>query len=345
MKSTTTDERNAVQRARPRRRRVPPIDEKPCISKESLSNINAHKSFIAEMRPARRKIKWNSAVSDWDRRGDHVSTRIKVGIDLEELQFLGGVPLKPQQAEGTSTSRRHDVISSSDQTISSTVDNLSFIEGDAVEELERKINHTYDTIKRIAQENDEIDEQVESLKEQNRALGRDIAAIPMGKNPTRKGIEQLCRLEKKLRKKVREMERQCKLLKRRKNEIEQAKRRTRSEDGLDESRSYATHTSKSIASFVDDEEDDDEDIEIFTTGRSGGNDSESDFESVSSSFEEEEIVEEEIVEEDIREEEEEEEVSLGSFVGEKEGLAECKSESGLGDSLKELPYEPSISLL
>lgn len=306
-------------------------EESLCISKESLTNINVEKSLIAGMRPRRRKIKWNNAVSDWDRNGDHTSTRIKVGIDLEELQLLGGVPLKSHEEAVTDTP---------DENCNSTTD-FSFAGGDAVDVLEKKINRTYETIKRISKENDEIDAEVDELNEQNLALRQEITAVPMGKKPTRKGLDQLCNAEKKLKKKLRELERQCKLLKRRRNELEEAKRRIRSEDGLDETRSYATHTSKSISTFVDaDVNDDDEDVVVFSAAGKGL-DTDSDSEVGSSSSEGED---DECVTEEIKEEDEEEEGSLDPFAGEgEENLSECQS--SLGDSLRELPYEPSIFAL
>jgi len=313
---------------RPRSGRRGVSEDELCISKESLSNINTEKSLIAGMRPTRRKIKWNSAVSDWDRNGDHTSTRIKVGIDLEELQLLGGVPLKSL----------HEVTHAPAEHFSSISD-FSFAEGDAVDVLEKKINRTYETIKRIAKENGEIDEEVDKLNKQNQTLRQEIAAVPMGKYPTKKGLDQLYNAEKRLKKKIRELERQFKLLKRRRNELEEAKRRIRSEDGLDETRSYSTQTSKSIATFVDtDLDDDEEDVVVFSAERTvdSGSDSEDELGSSSSEGEDEECLKREIQEDD--------EVSLGSFAQvEEEDLSECKS--NLGDSLKELPYEPSIAAL
>lgn len=292
------------------RSRKNPVHELPCISKESLTNINNEKSSIAKMRPTRRRIKWNSAVSDWDRKTDTTTTRIKVGIDLEELQFLGGVPLQSQEEK---IAREENYSSMTD---------FSFMEGDHIDELEMKINRTYDTIKRITTENDDLDAEVEKLKEQNQSLRREIADVPTGKTATRKGLEQLISMERRMKKKVHELEKQCKLLKQRKDEIEVAKQRIRSEDGLDETKSYATNTSKSISTFVETEVED-EDIMIFSALKEDESDGESEKESESSYSEEEE------------------EVSLGSFEGEKE-MAPEPSESHLGDSLKELPYEPSI---
>ena len=306
-------------------------EEELCISKEALSNINAEKSLIAGMRPRRRKIKWNSAVSDWDRNGDHTSTRIKVGIDLEELQLLGGVPLESLK-EVTRTPTENF----------SSISDFSFADGDAVDILEKKINRIYETIKRIAKENDEIDEEVDKLNEQNQALRQEITAVPMGKNSTKKGLDQLYMTEKKLKKKIRELERQYKLLKRRRNELEEAKRRIRSEDGLDETRSYSTQTSKSITTFVDvNLDDDEEEVVVFSAGKSvdgeSDSDSENDLGSCPSEGEDEECLSREI-------KEEEDEESLGSFArSEEEDLSECKS--NLGDSLRELPYEPSIAAL
>lgn len=232
-----------------------------------------------------RKIKWNSAVSDWDRKGDHTSTRIKVGIDLEELQALGGVPLitPPKEAINSATA----------QEMFSSISDLSFAEGEEVDVLEKKINRTYDIIKRIAHENDTLDNEVELLEAENQSLREEIHAVPVGKNPTRKGLDQLCSVEKKLKKKLRELDRQCKLLKRRQNEIDQTKRKMRTEDGQDDAKSYSTQTSKSISTFVDnDESEGEEDVLVFSTGKDPG---ESDLDS--SSFEEEEEEEiEEIVE-------------------------------------------------
>lgn len=280
-----------------------------------------------------RKIKWNSAVSDWDRRGDHTTTRIKVGIDLEELQLLGGVPLIHIPNETTTTTN-----TTVEEPYSSVAD-FSLAEGDEVDVLEKKINKTYDTIKRIVQENDTLDTEVQLLEKENQKLRQDIAAVPVGKNPTRKGVDQLCSLEKKLKKKLRELDRQCKLLKRRRNEIEQTKRKMRTEDGQDDAKSYSTQTSKSIVTLGDDSDSsEDPDIQVFTTGKDVGSDSDSSLEISSAEEEEGEIIEE------VIEEVEEEEASLGSFaVAEEEELSESKS--NLGDSLKDLPYEPSIALM
>ena len=288
-------------------------------------HISAKKAdSLFQLLSCSRKIKWNSAVSDWDRKGDHTSTRIKVGIDLEELQTLGGVPLIQPQKETIN-------IPTVEENFSSITD-FSFTEGDAIDILEEKINRTYDTIKRIAHENDTLDNEVELLESENQSLRQEIHAVPMGKNPTRKGLDQLCSLEKKLKKKLRELDRQCKLLKRRRNEIELTKRRIRTEDGQDDAKSYSTQTSKSISTFVDnDEDEEDEDVVVFSTGRDA--DSESDLDSSSSEEEEEEIIEEVI-------EEIEEEVSLGSFVADE---VEPTEKSNLGDSLKDLPYESSIA--
>ena len=278
-----------------------------------------------------RKIKWNSAVSDWDRRGDHTSTRIKVGIDLEELQLLGGVPLIHTPKEATTNTTVEEPYSS--------MADFSLAEGDEVDALEKKINKTYDTIKRIIQENDTLDTEVELLEAENQTLRQEIAAVPMGNNPTRKGVDQLCSLEKTLKKKLRELDRQCKLLKRRRNEIEQTKRKMRTEDGQDDAKSYSTQTSKSIVTLGDDSDSsEDADIQVFTTGKGDESDSDSSLKISSAEEEEGEIIEE------VIEEEEEEEASLGSFAAaEEEELSECQS--NLGDSLKDLPYEPSISLL
>ena len=224
----------------------------------------------------------------------------------------------------------------------SSVADFSLAEGDEVDALEKKINKTYDTIKRIVQENDTLDTEVQLLETENQKLREDIAAVPMGKNPTRKGVDQLCSLEKKLKKKLRELDRQCKLLKRRRNEIEQTKRKMRTEDGQDDAKSYSTQTSKSIVTLGDDSDSsEDADIQVFTTGKGDESDSDSSLEISSAEEEEGEIIEE------VIEEVEEEEASLGSFAAaaaeEEEELSECKS--NLGDSLKDLPYEPSISLM
>eukprot|EP00977_Amphora_coffeiformis_P010638 scaffold2509_cov169-Amphora_coffeaeformis.AAC.6 len=322
-------DRSRIRRPRPGRAVA---EEELCISKESLSNINTEKSLIAGMRPRRRKIKWNSAVSDWDRNGDHTSTRIKVGIDLEELQLLGGVPLKSLEEVTRAPAENF-----------SSISDFSYAEGDAVDVLEKKINRTYETTKHIAKENDEIDEEVGKLNEQNQVLRQEIAAVSMGKYPTKKGLDQLYVAEKRLKKKIRELERQCKLLKRRQKELEEAKRRIRSEDALDETRSYSTQTSKSIATFVDADLDDDEEEEVvvFSAGKTrdseSDSDSENDLGSSPSEGEDEESLSREIKEEDG-------EGSLGSFArGAEEELSAHKSD--LGDSLKELPYEPAIAAL
>lgn len=292
----------------------------PCrrISRESLSNIDEVKSMIAQMRPTRRRIKWNSAVSDWDRKAENGTTRIKVGIDMEELQLLGGVPLQ-QPEEKTAQDDENQQ--------SSSINDLIYMEGDQVDELEVKINRSYDMIKIVTDENDNLDATAEELMAQNQALRQEIAGIPMGKKPTRKGLDQLMSTEKKLKKKVRELERQCKLLKQRQSEIEEAKKRLRSDEGMDETRSFATTTSKSISTFVE-VDDDDEDIMVFSSGRV-----QEDSDDASSST----CVEEEVVDG---------EASLGGSLceGEKEIVDSDASGAGskLGDSLSELPYEPSI---
>ena len=243
---------------------------------------------------------------------------------------MGGVPLIQHQKEATTDANALE------DNCASTAD-FSFVEGDAVDMLERKINRTYDAIKRIVQENESLDAEVQHLEEINQKMRQEIASVPMGKNPTRKGVDQLCKLEKKLIKKIRELDRQVKLLKRRRKEIEQTKRKIRSEDGQEDAKSYSTQTSKSISTFVDnDEDEEDEDIVVFSTEKDGDSDSNSEIELSSSEEDTEEIVEEII-------DEEADEVSLGSFNAEEE-LLECK-ESSLGDSLKDLPYEPAISLL
>lgn len=93
---------------------------------------------------------------------------------------------------------------------------------------------------------------------------------------------------------------------------------------MDEIRSYSTHTSKIITSLADIEEDDDdgEEIFVFSTGR------------IESGGESESCAEEEELE------------SLGSFAEyQHSNVSPQNSESKLGDSLKDLPYEPSIAQL
>ncbi|GKZ00986.1 hypothetical protein MPSEU_001050100 [Mayamaea pseudoterrestris] len=50
------------------------------LSSDELDRINQHKSLIAELRPDRRKIKWNQHVSDWERKPAHRQ-------HIEELQM------------------------------------------------------------------------------------------------------------------------------------------------------------------------------------------------------------------------------------------------------------------
>lgn len=257
-----------------RSRKAADARKKPGVSKEALSSIDLQKSLIADMRPARRRIKWNKAVSDWDRKGDQTSTRIKVGIDLEELEFLGGVPLN----QTTPTQNEATVSRQTTEEPYSSITDFSNVEADEVDQLEEKINRTYESIKRIAQENDGLDKDVDRLKQENQALREDIAAVPLGNNSTKKSVDQLHQLEKKLKAKLRELDHQCKLLRKRRTEIMQTKRRLASEDVHDDSKSYSTQASKSISSILDVDSEEDEEIVVFSNERSEKEDGDSETE-------------------------------------------------------------------
>lgn len=263
------EEASRTECGKGRRPRKAAFREKPCVSKEALTSINFERASIAEMRPARRKLKWGSALADWDRKSDKTTARIKVGIDLEELQVLGGVPMDQSQK---------DAITNGEGEHHESTTDLSCEEGiegeDPIEKFEKRINKTYDSIKRITQENDDLDKEVERLKQENQTLRHDIAVIPMGKSSVRKGTNQLQHLEKKLKSKLREMERQCVLLRRRKIEIERTRQRLGCEDVQDEIKSFSTQTSKSITTILELDSEEEETIVVFSARKAEEGDSE-----------------------------------------------------------------------
>jgi uncharacterized protein YeeX (DUF496 family) len=289
------------------------------ISRESLSNIHQQKSLIAEMRPARRKIKWNRVVSDWDRRNDN-TTRIRVGIGLDDLQIHGGVPVQQQQEEPIAA-----VVEDHD----SSMTDFSFAEGDRVDVLELKLTRTYRTIKRLAKESDGLDEQAAVMREENQTLRQEVADIPMGiKTVRRGGLEQLLQMEKKLQRKLKDMERQNRNLKRRTAELERAKQRIRVDVTPDDAKSHHTHASRIVVSNCDDSDQDDEEIEVFSTGRS-----------ISASESESSLELDQLLESSLEEEGDE-----ANGADEEDEYYEdplTTSKSNLGESLMKLSFDPN----
>jgi regulator of replication initiation timing len=193
-----------------------------------LDSIKSHKNVIAEMRPTRRKIKWQSNISDWERSSNanqknnynkkkQTGARISVGLNLEDLHILGA-PKKTSEEEEEEEQQLNEA---------SMLD-LGCNLGDSVDDLEDNIELLFATIRRLSKEVDELDEQAEQLRVQNAALRQQVVnclpVIPQ-KTPSaarRRTCPQLTHTVERFKEKSCEMNEQIALLNLQRRETEQA---------------------------------------------------------------------------------------------------------------------------
>ena len=136
-------------------RAVPVRQKNERIGNVSLRNIADHKSSIAEMRPARRKIRWNMAGPDTEKCPTSGRTRIP-GLNIGDLSFHGCSPF----GEKTDQER---------------------LEAE-IQRLEQSIRRCFQSIERVKKEAEKDKELAEHIREENRELRRKLIAIPVPKN-------------------------------------------------------------------------------------------------------------------------------------------------------------------
>jgi len=164
----------------------------------SLQNINDQKSSIAELRPARRKIKWNKALTDWERKNQR-NTRID-SLQIEDLQIHG------------SNALRRDSTDSQDSE-----DDIRTNPGENLDVLERNIRCCFKTIKRTSKETNKNNASIDSLRSENLKLRRELlsmnADLPHGMQSFRQSENQLSTTIEHLREKVAALDEQIGMLK------------------------------------------------------------------------------------------------------------------------------------
>jgi hypothetical protein len=79
-----------------------PNSRKERLGVRTLQTINVQKESIAELRPTRRKIKWNSAISDWERKSDVEKLQPKhrlSNLELKDLHIHGVWESRPGELQ------------------------------------------------------------------------------------------------------------------------------------------------------------------------------------------------------------------------------------------------------
>lgn len=79
-----------------------PNSRKERLGLRTLQTISVQKESIAELRPTRRKIKWNSTISDWERKSDAEKLEPQhrlSSLQLKDLQIHGVRDSKPSGQE------------------------------------------------------------------------------------------------------------------------------------------------------------------------------------------------------------------------------------------------------
>lgn len=171
------------------------------LGERSLLSIESHKSSIAEMRPARRKIKWNnSTYSDtWD------PNRSIGDLQLDDLQIHGksnvasgnvsatssSTPSSPRRSVGhnsegqSSPSRSNAGKNSPGRRKSNTAaPNEQLMQefgrnpGQHIDALERGIRSCCATLNRVEQETLDLDNQAIALRKSNQKLTDQLQSMP-----------------------------------------------------------------------------------------------------------------------------------------------------------------------
>jgi hypothetical protein len=172
-----------------------------------------HKSLIAELRPARRKITWNQQVSDWDKKPNHYP-KIR-GLQVHELH---GISL-PSSLKSASFNQIHAVKRDSHQSdkarpILDRIKEILQSPGDHVDELEQRLEDCFKTIRRVKNESETNQSTVNDLQQACTQAREQLAQLPIPPRqlPMRQAQQQLVTTKAHLEEKRAELEEQIGML-------------------------------------------------------------------------------------------------------------------------------------
>lgn len=146
-------------------------DRKEQLGEQTLQTISVQKKSIAELRPARRKIKWNSAISDWERKSDQQQ--------LQPQHRLSSLQLVDLQIHGIRRNLQRQTVGSSSRSDELCGANGDVVQNPAVQtdELEDNIRRCFRALNRARKETSQIKLQYESVVQDNARMRQQLQSM------------------------------------------------------------------------------------------------------------------------------------------------------------------------
>ena len=185
------------------------------LSVKVLEQIETHKSLIAELRPARRKIKWKQHISDWDRNPVHKS-KIE-DLQLHDLQGLR------MQASAVSPGKDAAV----DDRLHKSFSSLDILEDfyenpvEHIDEIESNVEKCLKTIRRVKRETQTNRRTCTDLQQKCSDIRKELQQLPIPprQQAMRQVQQQLESTKKHLEEKQAELDEQIGMLRMQHNRL------------------------------------------------------------------------------------------------------------------------------
>jgi archaellum component FlaC len=174
------------------------------LSTNILDQINQHKSLIAELRPDRRKIKWNQQLSDWERKPLN-----RPKTDDSPMFDLQGVHIHL-------SNNLHKSFASLD-----IFDDMNENPSDHIDEIEHGLEKCFKTIRRIKKETQTNDRKCQELQQARAAIRKELLQLPLPprQQPMRQARQQLESTKRHLKAKQNELDEQIGMLRMQHNRL------------------------------------------------------------------------------------------------------------------------------
>lgn len=190
------------------------------LGQRSLQTIHDEKQSIAELRPARRKIKWNATISDWDRKQDQTSTSTTriANLQLGDLQIHG---LQRNQQTHTGDGAAPPPVLLAFQKVPGMQD-LVKNPGAHIDELELSIRRCFQSLSRVNEETTKINEKCHTLDVENEQLRQQLLSMnsPHRRQSIQQSQQQIQTNLQRLQDKVAELDEQLGMLKMQKKTVD-----------------------------------------------------------------------------------------------------------------------------
>jgi prefoldin subunit 5 len=152
------------------------LNKRDQLGEQALNTINVQKQSIAELRPARRRIKWNSAICDWERKSE--LKQLQPNCRLSSLQ-LKDLNIPGSHLNFNEKTERIATVISPYHRLQDKIGGNSSIElcANHIKELEDRLRECFHDVRRYQREAEEVRHQCALLEHENSTMRMQLASM------------------------------------------------------------------------------------------------------------------------------------------------------------------------